>query len=586
MPKPAKTHLHDLKLKLTQGVFYLLFLAIILRLFYIQIIRHPQYIALAESQHWQRREIPAVRGRILSSDHYPLAANLKAYDLYLITKDFSTKEKNDSAIDELAKIFTSRGIWEIDPDLDTPEKIINEKKEQLKNSLLDENTHWLLTEKQIPEETKKVIEEKFNGVFFERHDRRYYPEGNLAAHVLGFVGANTAGEDQGYFGVEGYYNGDLAGKPGWISLEKDALGHPIPIGGYVISQAVNGRDLILTLNRELQFLLEKKLTEGVEKYGAKSGTFILLEPDSGKILAMGNIPTYRPDHRENTPNLAIAQNYEPGSVLKTVVMSAGLQEKVVAPSTTFECLGPLTIQSHQIRTWNNKYHGTESMTEILQHSCNVGAAWLSQQIGLKRYLKYVHAYQLGEKTGIDLEGEAAGIVKPAQDWQEIDLATAAFGQGISVTPIQLAAIFAAIANDGVKMKPFVVEKFKLNSQEITVQPKIAKKVLTRETALALQEMLQKVVEKGEFKWFVEQAGLDKFSLAGKTGTAQIPKEGHYDPHKTNVTFVGFTPVEQPKFVLLVKLEEPSTSTYSADTAVPLWLEMAKELVIYFGISPK
>ncbi|MBU1110733.1 penicillin-binding protein 2 [Patescibacteria group bacterium] len=578
--------------------FSLVALGVLAKLFSIQLLQHSHYSALAEGQHWQRETLPAKRGRIYSSDSYPLATSREAYDFYLINTEFDLKidaeEKTaGSAFDQLALLLSEHKIWPSD------EEELDTRKAQFRESLNDETVRWLLIQKQLSQETKQVISEKFNGVYFQLHYRRFYPEKTLAAHILGFVGTNAADEDQGYFGLEGYYDRDLAGQPGRLSLEKDASGNPIPAGGYIAKQPQDGYGLTLTLNRELQYLLEKKLQEGVKKYGAKSGTFILLESSSGQVLAMASKPTFDPNYWEKAiappekdaelishTNLAISENYEPGSVLKTVVMSAGLQENIVEPSTTFECTGPLTLQGYQIRTWNNRYHGPETMAEVLQHSCNIGASWLSQQLGVEKYYKYVQEYHLGEKTGIDLEGEDSGIIKPKNEWGEIDLATAAFGQGIAVTPLQLATVFSTIANNGVRMPPYIVQKIHQDEREVTVHPPKPERVLSEKNAVKLKRMLQDVVEKGEFKWFVEQSGLDKFAIAGKTGTAQIPKGGTYDPHKTNVTFVGFCPVIEPEFVLLVKLEEPSTSTYSADTAVPLWLEMAKDLIIYFGISPK
>ncbi|MBU0708224.1 penicillin-binding protein 2 [Patescibacteria group bacterium] len=573
---------------LVKLLFFVVALTVSARLFYIQIIQHKQFVALAETQHWQHQKIPAQRGQILTSDYYPLATDQEAYDFFIITSEFKLKSDAELPVDKLVDLFIEGKVWKKDS--------VDERKKQLQNNLQDPQISWLLVEKQINLSLKDKIENLFNGIYFKRHNRREYPEGTLASHLLGFVGANTTGEDQGYFGLEGYYHADLAGKPGWVALEIDALGNPIPVGEYISNDPENGRDLILTINRDLQFVLEKKLETGVKQYGAKSGTFILASPFTGEILALANYPNFNPttwakdiiseNDKDIFSNLAISQSFEPGSVLKTVIMAAALNENIVQPSSSFTCDGPLTIQGHQIKTWNNQYHGTETMAEILQHSCNVGAAWLSHEVGQEMYFKYLTAFKLGEKMGIDLEGEANGIVKPQTSWRQIDLATAAFGQGISVTPIQLVTIFSTIANNGVRANPFIVEKIIAENREIPLSPPKQERVLAEKTTFKLKRMLQDVVEKGEFKWFVKQAGLDKFAIAGKTGTAQIPRQGRYDPNKTNVTFVGFSPVNDPIFVLLVKLEEPSSSTYSAETAIPLWLEMARELIIYFGITPK
>ncbi len=586
-----------------RGRFYLLavfyygfFLLLGLRLFYLQLWQHRFYLALAENQHWRREILPAQRGRILSHDYYPLADNLTTYRLFLILPQFSLSEAKEKTLLSSGVELKQFSPWQELKNFLLQEKVWSEEEgekmeEQLQKILAGGRIQWLLIAREVGEESREKLEKMFRGIYLQPEANRLYPEGKLAAQVLGFLGENEEGEAQGYFGLEGFYNGDLQGQEGWRFWEKDALGNPIPLGIYRLQPPRDGRDLVLTIDRNLQYLLEEKLNAGVEKYGAKSGTFVLLDPTSGAVLAMASVPSFLPsqwreEEEENLVNRAIGQTYEPGSVLKVLTMGAALEEKVVEPQTRCPCQGPLTIQGHTIRTWNDRYYPQETMAEILQHSDNVGAAWVARKLGLSRYLKYLQRAGLGEKTGIDLEGEEAGIVKPAEDWQEIDLATAAFGQGISVTPLQLSLIFAAVANGGLKPQPYVVEKLIDNGREIKLSHRPPQRLFSEKTSAILRQMLRDVIRKGEFKWFVRQAGLENFPLAGKTGTAQIPRAGGYDPRKTNVTFVGFAPLKQPRFVLLVKLEEPTASIYSAETAAPLWLEMVKELILYFNLTPE
>lgn len=584
-------------------VFLLCGFFVVVRLFNLQVLGHEYFLAEAEKQHWIEKKISAKRGRILSSDGSVLAFSEEGYLVYAVPQEV---EKVEETADQLAGLlstecdFCSLSI-ESSENKDGKADMSSQKEEkfkELKNLLSDRTKHWVSLARKISLPTyRKILELNLPGIYFEKENLRVYPEGELAAHALGFVGSDAKGEEKGYFGLEGYYDGDLAGRAGWEILEKDASGKPIPIGKISRVEPAAGRDIVLTINRHLQYLLEQKIKDGVEKYQAESGTFILMEPQTGKVLAMGNYPTFWPQYWQRSveeevitdvevfKNLAISENYEPGSVLKSVTMSAALDSGAVSEEDTFNDLGPLKIQGYDIRTWDNRYHGVISMVQILQLSNNTGAAWVAQKTGQDTFLEYVGDFRLGKKTEIDLEGEDEGIVKSKDTWKPIDLATAAFGQGIALTPIQLATVFATIANGGIMPRPYVVEKVLTENKEIVNSPHFYGKVISPETAFKMQKILRSVVEEGEFKWFVKEAGLEHFDLAGKTGTAQIPEGGRYHPSKTQVTFVGFAPTHNPKFVLLVKLKEPTTSRMSANTAVPLWLEMVKELLINFKIGP-
>lgn len=334
----------------------------------------------------------------------------------------------------------------------------------------------------------------------------------------------------------------------------------------------------------------------------------MMEPETGAILAMANFPTFDPSdlksenqksrvrdqgEEEEQPlegeeeedkdykrNLAIAATYEPGSVLKSLSMSAAIDAGVVEPTTKYNCQGPLRIGGYTIRTWDNKYHGEETMIEVLQHSCNIGAAWAAGQLGGGKLREYFLKFGLGELLGIDLEGEDTGTVKNRREWREIDTATNAFGQGISLTPLQLITAFSAIVSDGKLMKPYVVSEIHDRGKVLEFGPRKVAQVISPESSEIMKGMLTAAAEAGEAKFFV----LKNYHVAGKTGTAQIPVGGHYDPHLTNATFIGFLP-GYPEFVLLVKLEKPSTSVYAAETAVPLWMEIVEDLIAYYGFSP-
>ena len=287
--------------------------------------------------------------------------------------------------------------------------------------------------------------------------------------------------------------------------------------------------------------------------------------------------------REYYKNPIVADQYEPGSTFKTLIMSAGLNEKVIEPKTTFNEEAPVKVGEYLIRTWNNEYHGEMTMIEVLQRSSNPGMVFVGQQLGKDKLYDYIEKFGIGEKTGIDIEGEAAAQIRPRSEWREIELATASFGQGIAVTPIQMVRAVAALANNGNLMEPLVVKKLiDPRGKIIDRQPKKIRQVVSSATARVITEMMINAVDQGEAKW----AKPPGYRIAGKTGTAQIPVAGHYDAEKTIASFVGFAPADDPKFVMLTLLREPSSSPWGSETAAPLFFAIAKELLNYYGISPR
>jgi len=580
------------------------FLALIgARLFQLQVLEHKKFAAMAEKQHRGVVEIPATRGRIFSRDGFPLVENQIAYLVFAEPPRITDVE---AVAQRLAEVLAGENSKFQNPN---SKQISNDKFQNVKEETkrieeaLNQDLQWVPLAHKVSPETKKKIEElNIEGIGFEEEPKRFYPEGTLAAHLLGFVASDEQGQERGYYGLEGFYNGDLRGRPGKIIEEKGASGEPILLGGYKKIPAEDGRDLVLTIDRSVQFLVEQKLSTAVRKYGAEGGSVIVMEPQTGAILAMANYPTYDPSDpfKERKPataenaeesaeaaekkmgwrNAAISETYEPGSVLKALTMSAAIDTKTVEPQTTMVDSGPITVSGYTIDNWDGKHHGEETMVEILQHSNNVGAAWVAQKLGAKTLRSYFLNFGLGKPLGIDLEDEDTGIVKELSEWRLIDLATAAFGQGVSVTPLQLVSIFSAIANEGRLMKPHVVSEIRGDDRVIKIRPRELGRVISKRTADIMVEMLTAAVEGGTFKFCVPKT----HRVAGKTGTAQIPVGGKYDPQKTNATFVGFLP-SYPKFVMLVLLRQPSTSIYAAETAVPTWMEIAKELTVYYGIEP-
>lgn len=586
-------------------IFFLIFsIAIVIRLFYWQVIEHDRLTIMAEDQHFSAMDIPAKRGEIKTSDGSVLVSNQPAYLVYASIPNL--KEKPEEIAKKIAPIF-----W----NLDESQKVVQETQEtvgqeeeakkdlkdlakekedgikkieqDLKNKLDQPSLVWVLVRKKVPTDFfEKIKALKIEGIGWEMEQTRFYPEASMAAHLTGFVGSDANGNDKGYFGLEGYYNEDLRGTVGKLRQEIDAQGRPILVGEHVDIPPKDGRDLITTVDRSVQYVAEQKLEEGVKKYGAKSGTVLVMDPKTGGILADASFPRYDQSKwsqydKDIYKNPAVADTYEPGSTFKTVVMGGGLDTGVVTPDSRCDCSGPREVSGFKIRTWNDKYYPNSTMVEVLQHSDNVGMVTVEDRLGKERFLKYINDFGFGKATGIDLEEETDGILRDSSQWQTIDLATASFGQGIAVTPLQIVRAVGAIANGGKLMQPYVVKKIVDSSKEIEIKPKVLRQVIKPETASTLAEMMVKAVEGGEAKRLIPKG----YRVAGKTGTAQIAIEGHYDPKKTIASFVGFAPAEDPKFVMLVKVDEPSSSQWGSETAAPLFFDIAKELFTYYGIPP-
>lgn len=556
----------DRRLSVIFIFFFLCFSLILVKLFFLQVISFENLAGLAEKQRSEELTLPASRGRIFASDGSPLVINKKTYGVFLEPKNISDKEK---VINTLAK------------ELDISTASISSK---LNNTSL----LWLPITHQVEEDKKeKIALYKLPGVGFIDETKRYYPEASMAAHVLGFVGKSGSGADQGYFGLEGYYDQQLRGRDGKLIQEIDPAGNPILTGSRQAVPVEDGRDLVLYLDKTIQFITEKNLKDGIERYGAKGGTVVVMDPKSGGILAMASYPSYDPaDFRkfaaEFYKNPAVSGSYEPGSTFKVLVMAAAINEGKVKSDTIMDENGPVEIGGYTINTWNQKYHGKITMREVLDYSSNVGMVFVEKQMDKDLFLRYIESLGFGESTGIDLQEETSPSLRPKNKWYEIDYATASFGQGIAITPLQMVRAVAGIANGGKLMEPHVVKEIKLaNGTSILVAPKVVKQVFKPEVTSVLTEMMVSAVDNGETKR-LKPAG---FRIAGKTGTAQIPISGHYDAEKTITSFVGFAPVEDPRFVMLVTLREPTASPWGSETAAPIFFTIARELFSYLGISP-
>lgn len=557
-----------------KGFFLLFFLAILMRLFYWQIIKAPFLQAQAEDQHFTQTQVEALRGNIYFSDHSILASSNPSFSLYGLPKTLSKDEVVNISY-KLAKVLIEDGN-----DLDGLAKNIINK--------LSLDLYWVSLKKNITFEKKQEIDKlNLSGIGFDQASSRFYPEGSSSAHLLGFVGSDSKGGAKGYFGLEGFYDGELKGVSGFIRNEKDALGLPILIGNFLNTNVKNGKDLTLNIDRSVQFIVEEAMKRGIEKYDAKAASAVVMDPKSGAILALASFPNYDPLKYYNFPkeyykNSIVADQYEPGSTFKVLVMVAALNENLVKPDTKCDiCSGPISLGGFEIRTWDNKYYPDTSMKDVIIHSDNTGMVFAGKKLGLDKFYSYLQNFGFGNSTNIDLQDESSPDIRPKSNWREIDLATASFGQGIAVTPIQMVTAVSTIANGGFLMEPHIVSEIKDEHGLYEVKPKIIRQVLNKSASDTMKEMMVAAVEEGEAKFF----RIKGFKIAGKTGTAQIPVAGHYDPTKTIASFVGFAPADDPKFIMLVRYDQPTASIFGAETAAPTFFEIAKELFSYYKIAP-
>ena len=431
------------------------------------------------------------------------------------------------------------------------------------------------------EEETLVASNSLSALVFTPHLTRSYPEHDLASNILGFVGGN----DTGYYGVEEQYDELLAGDPQtvWIPEDPDQV-EDLP-------QIPPGASLILTIDREVQAMVEELLSAAVKRNGAASGTIVILDPENGEILAMASTPridlnTYW-DYLEiisgTTPfNQAVSNAYEPGSVFKVLTMAAALDSGSVDPQTEFVDTGSIEVGGVLIRNWDWGAWGPQDMTGCLQHSLNVCLAWIATEMGPQTFYEYMSGFGFGHTTGVDLAGEVSGRLKlPGDpDWFPSDLGTNSFGQGISVTPLQMLMAISALANEGKMMAPHILLGMIDNGRQFNPTPQFVGQPISAETAALLTDMLSNSLENE-----ASVALVPGYRMAGKTGTAEIPTPYGYTSNRTNTSFVGWGPVEDPQFLVYIWLEKPTSSIWGSEVAAPIFSQLVQRLVVLMDIPP-
>ncbi|PIR47997.1 hypothetical protein COV06_01190 [Candidatus Uhrbacteria bacterium CG10_big_fil_rev_8_21_14_0_10_50_16] len=581
------------RVRLLQAAFFLVAAMLIVRLGYLQILKHGVYEALASGQRELYKDLYPQRGSILVEDR-------DGTEVAIATNQFlnlvwAEPRKVDDPVRTADVLSDILGLSR------EGEESVNDQGETI--TLPSEYDHVLaqLQKADDPYEPikRRVSEElgdeitraNLTGIHLLREQFRFYPEEETTAHVTGFVSEDPNGTVSGKYGLEGYFNDTLAGQPGFLFSELDAKGNWIGIGARNLHDAQNGADLVLTLDRTIQHVACTKLQENVDRFEADSGSLIILDSKTGAVWAMCGVPTYNPNVYNEVESISVYNNqaifsaYEPGSVFKPLVMAAGLDAGAVTPSMTYNDTGEEKIDRYTIRNSDHKANGIQTMTEVLEKSLNTGMIFVMRKMGGDVLARYVHDFGFGETIGISLNSEVQGEISAVDKGHEIYSATSSYGQGLTVTPLQMARAYTALANGGAMMQPYLVKE--VRHQDGTVEktdPVQLRQVVSPKTAQLTTAMLVSTVENGH----AGLAKVDGYYIAGKTGTAQVANDSGtgYQTGNTIATFVGYGPARDPRFVMLIRIDHPRASEWAAGTAAPLFGEIADFLLHYKQISPE
>ena len=530
------------------------FIIISCRFFYWQIIKAPELKEKAKNQTYKIEKISPDRGKIYSSDNFPLVLNQTTYQLSLYKPNF--KEDIDQL---LAK------IEQINPNFKT------ENEESIDKFKNNSSQKWITFNTEFNEDQKKSLD--ISGIEFQKIEKRFYPENSLATDLLGIISKDNNGTQIGYGGIEAFYQKQLQGKTGFIFGPQDATGKTILNKKSWSSDAINGRNIFTNINRSAQFYVEKILREGIDKYTADSGSITIMEPKTGAILAMATLTATNSATMSSIRNPAISDLFEPGSIFKPLIVSMALDTNSIDTDyICTKCNQPHVIGKYNISNWDSEFHDNSTLQDIIKNSDNIGMSYIIAKLGKDNFLNYYQKLGLTQKTGVDLQGEAKPTIKT--EWPEIDLATASFGQGIVVTQVGMLQAFNVIANDGVLVKPKVVNYFAEGN-------KITKNKNDKETRVFNQDTIQKI--KNILKYAVENGVTaklkpDNLEVCAKSGTAQVAIEGSYENNSSTIaSYIGFSPCNNPKFTMIVTINNPKTSPWGSSTAAPIWYELASKL---------
>ncbi|MCL6448694.1 MAG: PASTA domain-containing protein [Armatimonadetes bacterium] len=540
----------------------LVLLAWIGRLFWFQVVWGSELRQQAAELRTRSLVLNPERGDIYDRNHNVLVASVPAFSVYA----------HPDLIRDPAGVARK-----IAPLLEMKEAEVFQK------ISLDRPFTWL-KHKLSPEAAQAIKSLHLEGIGLVEGSKRAYPQGNIAAHLLGFVGD----DNQGITGLEKSYDRELRGAPGRLVMESDAGGQPVPQKSPRVYPSSPGNRLVLTIDQTIQYFVERELDKIAADHRPERATIIVMDPRSGEILAMGSRPAFSPEKWNQVKqevwekNTATLYNYEPGSTLKMFIAAAALEEKVVRAQDTFYDPGFIVVNGRKIACWDKKGHGAETFLQAVENSCNPVFIQVGLKLGKERVHQYLRRFGFGAPTGVDLPGEESGIVRSVENTTDHDLAAMCIGQSISVTPLQLLNAVCAIANGGNLMKPYLVKAVEDDQGKVTkqTQPQIIRRVISPDTASELAEMLEKVVLEGTGK----RARVEGYRIAGKTGTAQIPGPGGYLEGQYVASFAGFAPVGDPRIAVLVMMVDPKGKAYhGGEVAAPAFQNIVKDTLGYLGI---
>ena len=556
---------NHLRLGAAKILFLLLFVAVVGRAVQLQLWQGERLKRLGEKQHLKEWIVLPKRGAVMDRTGEALALSLEAQSVY------ARPHRLD---DPGAVTRTLARILDLNPG-------------ELRQKMTSKKPFVWIKRQVSPQEAEQIQNLSLNGVGMFYEPKRYYPQGQLAGQVIGFVGRDSEGLE----GLELHYNEYIRGESGSSVSERDALGRRVLVQGVEGLQIPPGGDIHLTLDTSIQYLAEKELEATIHKHRAKAGVAIVVEPFTGEVLALANYPSFDPNNfakqsSQQKRNRAVADSFEPGSTFKTILAAAALEEGVVDKEDLFYCeMGKYPYAGKVIH--DTHPHGWLPFYKILQVSSNIGFTKVAEKLKKDRYFKYIEKFGFGELTGIDLPGEVPGLLRKPEAWSGIDLATHAFGQGVSATPMQMVMAYGAIANGGFLMRPHLVRRIVGPRGEVLVQnqPHVVRRVISEKTARLLASMLKGVTNEGGTG---TMASLEGFEVAGKTGTAQKADltNGGYAASKRVGSFIGFVPADDPKLVVLVLVDEPETNVYGGVVAAPVFRDIARGALRRLAVAPQ
>jgi cell division protein FtsI/penicillin-binding protein 2 len=546
------------------------FALVLVHLYRVQVLNHEQYIKEAAITRQGAVTVSASRGAILDATGYPLATSVNTWDVYIDRFQWRDHAKAEHAAVGLGT-FLGRDPGHLLAEgfaQPTGDVLVHRNLSYDEGLTLDKLDLW--------------------GIRLVRSSVRLYPEGDLAGQLIGYVGRDGAG----LWGVEADFDSMLRGKDGWLTTERDALGRPIAFSKRSERPAVEGGEVQLTIDRFMQAITERALASAIGKYGAKSGSIVVMNPRTGAVLAMASQPGIKlssvnlNDQQLDAlvRNRAITDLYEPGSTMKTLTTAMAIDKGLVTADSTYVDTGAAKVGGYTISNWDFSANGPTTVRTYLQKSLNTGSVWLAQKTGEDTFYQYVKAFGLGESTHVGLAGEAEGQYRTPADpnWYEVDLATNSYGQGIAVTPLQMLTAINTFANQGRLMRPYVVSRIVTANSSRTFGPVEVRQVVTPQTAAAVLKLMNDVVDGVE----LHGAQTPGYHVAGKTGTTLVSIPTGYDLDSTIATFAGFIPYEDPQVSVLIKIDQPGGGlNLGGQVAAPVFKEVASQIMDYLRIPP-